>query len=175
MSARHLERVVPSCPSCLNPSTTQARSCPRSGFPGFQCRHPSRLPAIRVRAVAFGDSSHASLPRASRWGVTGKSHLPDVGDSFACFPLSLCALCGWNPFRIPPAICPPAGRTASCHSSLVTCHCARRALLFVFFTPPAIPFAPCRRAELSARHLERVVPSCPSCLLKKWPEIVVIV
>ncbi len=48
-------------------------------------------------------------------------------------------------------------------------------ILFVVFFPPAIPFAPCRRAELSARHLERVVPSCPSCLLKQLSGIVGIV
>ena len=87
-------------------SALQARSCPRSGFLGFQCRHPSRLPASRGRAAAFGYSPHASLPRASRWGVTGKSHLPDVGDFFACFPRSLCGLCGlcgWKSSRSPAA------------------------------------------------------------------------
>jgi hypothetical protein len=32
LSARPLEKVVPSCPSCLKKSTLQACSCPRSGF-----------------------------------------------------------------------------------------------------------------------------------------------
>ena len=73
-------------------------------FTWFPCRHPSSFPAIRLRAAALGYSPHASLPRSSRWGATGKSHLPDVGDSFACFPLSLCVLCGWNPSCFPPAI-----------------------------------------------------------------------
>ncbi len=100
---RTWKRVVPSCPSCL-PHPHLKGSCPRSGFLGFHCRHPSRLPGVRVCAAAFGYSPHASLPRSSWWGATGKSHLPDVGGSFACFPLSLCVLYGWNPSRFPPTI-----------------------------------------------------------------------
>ncbi len=70
----------------------------------FNVDIPPALPAIRGREAALGYSPHASLPRSSRWGATGKSHLPDVGDSFACFPLSLCVLYGWNPSRFSPAI-----------------------------------------------------------------------
>ena len=42
-------------------------------------------------------------------------------------------------------------------------------VLFVFHIPPTNPSVTFRRAELSARHRERVVPSCPSCLKNRSP------
>ena len=43
------------------------------------------------------------------------------------------------------------------------------------FLPSLVTLATFRRAGLSARHLERVVPGCPSCLQKPLSEIVGIV
>ncbi len=91
------------------PSAVQARSCPRSGFLGFQCRHPSGTP------------SHPH-PRSG------------IRDILATFLLPL------SSHVSPP--CPPAGRTASCHSSLVTAPAGR--------SPPAI-CPPAGRAALRGR------------------------
>ena len=135
-------------------------------FLGFiVCRHPSRLPAIRGRAAALGYSSRASLPRSSRWGATGKSHLPDVGDFSLVSALSFVSFVDKNSPASLPQFLRPQGAPPTRHSSLrpqgaPPCPVC----LFPIFH---FPFTPSSRAELSARHLEKVVPSCLGCLPKR--------
>ena len=70
VAARLGRRSLKSSPSCLPPSALQALSCPRSGFLGFQWRHPSRLlPSLFVPFVA--EIPLASLPHAIRKGAAG--------------------------------------------------------------------------------------------------------
>ena len=78
----------------------------------FNVDIPPALPSIRGRAAASGYFPHASLPRARRWGATRKSHLPDEGDPFACFPIFFVPFVSFVA-EIPPASLPHSSRNLS--------------------------------------------------------------
>ena len=108
VQAAHFEKAVPSCPSCLPPSALQSRSCPRSGFLVFQCRHPSLSPPPLCVLCGWNPSRPPSVsPRAGRprsQCFTGSRTFPCrylsfvAGNSHVFFPRKFFPIVGKTPF-----------------------------------------------------------------------------
>ena len=56
LSARPLEKIVPSCPSCLKHPLSKRIPSPRSGFHAFQCRKQLSEIVVIVRRFLFSSS-----------------------------------------------------------------------------------------------------------------------